>query len=79
MNKMNNNTNPFYEEEDETIDPDWCEECHGRGKVTTSDYESYFGASYKPCPICGGDPCYSEPPTPGPIRRTRHALLIDPL
>lgn len=56
---------PFDEDEDEgdpTRDPDWCDECEGRGKVTTADYESYFGANYKPCPKCVGDPCYGEPP-----------------
>ena len=56
---------PFDEDEDEgdpTLDPDWCDRCQGHGKVTTEDYESYFGACYKPCPVCGGDPCYGEPP-----------------
>ena len=44
-------------------DPDWCEECQGEGRVTTADFESYFGADYKPCPKCGGDPCIGEPAT----------------
>ncbi len=58
-------TDPFDEDEDEddpTLDPEWCDECQGRGKVTTADYESYFGAGYKTCPKCHGDPCLDEPP-----------------
>lgn len=39
-----------------------CLRCQGRGKVPTEDFESYFGADYKPCPVCGGDPCIGEPP-----------------
>ncbi len=41
--------------------PDWCPCCHGEGRVTTADYESYFGANYKPCPVCHGNPCAGEP------------------
>lgn len=58
-------SDPFDESEDwedPTQDADWCDVCQGRGKVTTADYESYFGACYKPCPKCGGDPCIGEPP-----------------
>lgn len=55
----------FLEEDEDDYDPfqdpDWCDECQGNGKVTTADFESYFGANYKPCPKCGGDPCYGEP------------------
>ena len=47
-------------------DPDWCDRCHGRGRVTTRDYESYRGAMYKPCPECAGDPCPGEPLTSPP-------------
>lgn len=59
---------PFDEEDEldrdmDADDPNYCPECQGRGKVTTADYESYFGANYKPCPKCGGDPCIGEPPT----------------
>lgn len=48
-------------------DDDWdidsvCPRCHGVGKITTLDYESYFGAQYKPCPQCYGDDCLGEPP-----------------
>lgn len=60
-------THPFDRDEDEYEDPtqseDWCDYCQGEGKVVTADYESYFGAMYKPCPKCGGDPCIGEPPT----------------
>ncbi len=31
---------------------DWFQECQGEGRVTTADYESYFGAMYKNCPKC---------------------------
>lgn len=51
------------EDDDWEEDPDACPECQGRGKVTTADYESYFGLNFKPCPRCGGDPCIGEPPT----------------
>jgi DnaJ-class molecular chaperone len=56
-------TDPFEEDEvyDPFGDPDWCEECQGEGKVPTADFESYFGAMYKPCPKCHGDMCHSEP------------------
>lgn len=57
---------PWSEEEedrDPTQDPDWCDECQGDGKVVTADFESYFGANYKPCPVCHGNPCIGEPPT----------------
>lgn len=44
-------------------DPDRdCYRCHGSGRVTTEDYESYFGANYKPCPECQGDSCDGEAP-----------------
>lgn len=43
-------------------DESLCPRCGGRGKVTTEDHESYFGANYKPCPECGGDPCDGEAP-----------------
>lgn len=53
----------WHEEDDSREDdPDCCPECQGEGKVVTHDYESYFGANYKPCPVCGGDPCIGEPP-----------------
>lgn len=39
-----------------------CPRCKGSGRVATDDYESYFGANYKPCPECQGDPCTGEPP-----------------
>lgn len=39
-----------------------CPRCQGSGKVPTADYESYFGAMYKPCPLCHGNPCSEEPP-----------------
>lgn len=54
----------FQEQDpDERVDQvDWCDECQGEGRVTTADFESYFGASYKPCPKCYGDPCIGEPP-----------------
>jgi DnaJ-class molecular chaperone len=60
-------SDPFDEDDeqdgDPEEDPDWCPRCQGTGKVTTADYESYFGANYKPCPLCGGDPCIGEPRT----------------
>lgn len=46
---------------DEEID-DACPRCKGEGRVVTLDYESYFGAQYKPCPLCYGDPCNDQPP-----------------
>lgn len=55
-------------ESDPTLDPEWCDECQGLGKVTTADYESYFGANYKPCPKCEGDPCYGN-------RQSRNAKI----
>lgn len=59
-------TDPFDELDedgyDPFTDPDWCPKCQGRGKITTADYESYYGANYKPCPECAGDPCHDEPP-----------------
>lgn len=57
---------PFDEEEDEAnswdSDEPNCTRCGGSGKVTTDDFESYYGACYKPCPECHGDPCTGEPP-----------------
>lgn len=59
-------SDPFDDEDDGLNDDpdalDVCSRCQGRGKVPTEDYESYFGAMYKPCPVCGGDPCIGEPP-----------------
>jgi DnaJ-class molecular chaperone len=52
-------THPFDEDDDreaDVNDPDWCSECQGEGRVTTLDYESYFGAMYKTCPVCHGMP-----------------------
>ena len=31
-----------------------CHCCQGTGEVPTADYESYFGAMMKPCPVCHG-------------------------
>ena len=31
-----------------------CPRCQGTGEVPTCDYESYFGAMMKPCPVCHG-------------------------
>ena len=56
-----------YEDEwdywaDMDFDPDRdCSRCLGTGKVPTADYESYFGAQYKPCPKCHGDDCTGQP------------------
>lgn len=49
------------DEYDPFTDHDWCNECQGEGRVPTLDYESYFGADYKPCPVCRGDLCPGEP------------------
>lgn len=59
------NNDDFDDDESEFVPPperpDWCHCCHGEGKVTTCDFESYFGANYKPCPVCHGNPCAGEP------------------
>jgi len=48
---------------DRLNDPDYCDRCNGDGRVTTMDYESYFGAMFKPCPKCQRNPCSDQPPT----------------
>lgn len=62
MRRIVRSGDPFDDEDDYEDDPDACPRCGGSGKVTTEDFESYFGAMYKPCPVCGGDPCIGEPP-----------------
>ncbi len=47
-----------YEEEDDSMA---CPRCGDSGKVPTADYESYFGAMYKPCPLCRENLCEGEP------------------
>jgi DnaJ-class molecular chaperone len=56
--------NDFDEEEDDWLDYDPetdCPTCRGEGRVPTMDFESYFGAMYKPCPTCLGDVCADQP------------------
>jgi hypothetical protein len=57
-----------YEEADETSEHEpiggdefVCLRCGGEGKIPTREYESYFGAMYKPCPECIADKCIGEP------------------
>lgn len=58
-------SDPFeeYDEDyDPCLDPDYCDRCQGEGRIPTADFESYFGADYKPCPVCHGNLCEDQPP-----------------
>ena len=56
-------TNPIDDQDECDDREEECLRCGGEGRITTADYESYFGADFKPCPMCYGDPCTEQPPT----------------